>query len=417
MDFHHGRYVYRERALLVGTGGGKTVGAMFEVLDWALENPPGTAILAAPTVPMIKKILYKAFEIVTGAPLTEDHYLVAQWNQSDRRLVLKNGWTFWFVSTQDPLSIEGPPECEVVLLTEARVVRRLAGKDGAWSQLTRRLRGRPAHRMAILETHSPTAQIMDLFKTERVEEYRANGGRWEKHICRDPKRAYWQWGLKDALAWGTIGKTDAEATMGDYEGQDAEAVLEGKYARKAGAIYKALNRARHQRPAPPRNRIEWMSYGVDPGWRHLAFMTAHAWQGGSVTTVEEFHGSELDREALIAAAKAMEAKWGSGTWWFGPDNRSPELIKKFREAGLDARQYAGKGVVDGIRELATRLNRGTWAIAPECELLWTQLLDYEWDEEAANKGHEEPVKEADDGPDSARYGIIGGERGESGGLW
>lgn len=61
-------------------------------------------------------------------------------------------------------------------------------------------------------------------------------------------------------------------------------------------------------------------------------------------------------------------------------------------------------VVPGIRHLATALKTGKYRIREGCNpMTLKQLESYCWDEKAAGRGEEKPIKEEDHAPDTARY--------------
>jgi PBSX family phage terminase large subunit len=60
-------------------------------------------------------------------------------------------------------------------------------------------------------------------------------------------------------------------------------------------------------------------------------------------------------------------------------------------------------VLFGIQAVATMLATGRLRIHRSCTNLIGQMTDYAWDEDAAKRGEEKPLKVADHGPDALRY--------------
>jgi PBSX family phage terminase large subunit len=65
--------------------------------------------------------------------------------------------------------------------------------------------------------------------------------------------------------------------------------------------------------------------------------------------------------------------------------------------------HADNTVGDGIRLVATMLAKDQLRIHRSCEGLIEEISGYSWDDNAALKGEERPIKAADHGPDALRY--------------
>jgi len=63
-------------------------------------------------------------------------------------------------------------------------------------------------------------------------------------------------------------------------------------------------------------------------------------------------------------------------------------------------------VLDGIRLVSTLLAAGKLKVHRSCQALITELPAYVWDDQAALKGEDKPVKIDDHGVDALRYGIM-----------
>jgi len=67
---------------------------------------------------------------------------------------------------------------------------------------------------------------------------------------------------------------------------------------------------------------------------------------------------------------------------------------------------ADNDVLDGIRLVSSLLSTGRLKIHRSCKHLIGEMQGYSWDEKAAAKGEDVPVKVNDHGVDSLRYGIM-----------
>lgn len=66
---------------------------------------------------------------------------------------------------------------------------------------------------------------------------------------------------------------------------------------------------------------------------------------------------------------------------------------------------ADNEVLDGIRATATLLAQDYLKINKNCKGLRSEMRSYVWDDKAAQRGEEKPVKQLDHGPDALRYYI------------
>lgn len=75
-----------------------------------------------------------------------------------------------------------------------------------------------------------------------------------------------------------------------------------------------------------------------------------------------------------------------------------ELVRR----GVQVRD-ANNDVVPGIRTLASALKLGVIRVHERCTMTTKELQTYAWDEKAALKGDEKPIKQNDHAPDALRY--------------
>ncbi len=419
LAFHQDRGRIIERLLQAGTGGGKTYAAAYEVTDITFREPPGVGIIAGPDYPQLEASVYQTFKRLFGRDIRRLEPF-ARFNQMRKTLTWWNGWEWRFATMDDPTSVEGIPNATFVWLNEARLVRDFDGPDGAWLNLTRRLRG-PENRAryAIADTHSPTRGIMQVFKAAPVapKRYRAGEGTYVVQDCVDPQRRTYQWSTKGAMTWKTLSTQDGARIIAQYHGSAAKRIIEGEYARPGGLVFDAFDPARNVRGHLGQH-FDAMSYGCDWGWTHPTVLTAHAWTGDVVHTIAEWSRSNVSDKQILEQLLAWRNRYGAGTVWCGADR--PEGVNALRHPpgefgleGVDARQYKGK-VEDGVTVLNGRAGAGSWLVAPECRELLRSLDEWERDRDT---GAVKKQDGADDAPDSARYGIVGEAQKVSPRIW
>lgn len=84
------------------------------------------------------------------------------------------------------------------------------------------------------------------------------------------------------------------------------------------------------------------------------------------------------------------------------DPAAASFIAELRERHYSVRKGMND-VLDGIRVTASCIDKGLVLISPKCEWLIKELQSYAWDEKAANKGEDQPVKIFDHACDAFRY--------------
>ena len=84
------------------------------------------------------------------------------------------------------------------------------------------------------------------------------------------------------------------------------------------------------------------------------------------------------------------------------DPSAASFITELRGRGYIVKP-ADNEVLDGIRVVASLFQSGKIRIHEQCTGLITELRSYVWDDKAAERGEEKPVKQMDHGPDALRY--------------
>lgn len=84
------------------------------------------------------------------------------------------------------------------------------------------------------------------------------------------------------------------------------------------------------------------------------------------------------------------------------DPSAASFIAELRSRGFVVKP-ANNEVLDGIRVVASLLAQRRLKINRNCKGLISEMQSYAWDDKAAERGEEKPVKQLDHGPDAARY--------------
>ena len=148
--------------------------------------------------------------------------------------------------------------------------------------------------------------------------------------------------------------------------------------------------------------LDWAVSGT------LAALAIHSKGRDAVVVDELYH--EGRKDGLLNEDQVCErvTEWFKRTTredvgfaWLDP--ATPATFKRrLRNAGFAVRP-ADNDVVPGIVTTAARLANGEVMIHERCTHLQDELSGYVWDEAAADKGEDKPVKKADHGCDALRY--------------
>ena len=84
------------------------------------------------------------------------------------------------------------------------------------------------------------------------------------------------------------------------------------------------------------------------------------------------------------------------------DPAASHMITSLRRGGFNA-MPAVNDVLPGIRQVQSDLQQGKLGVSPVCTETVREMAGYQWDERAAERGEDKPLKEHDHAPDALRY--------------
>ncbi|WP_096201905.1 PBSX family phage terminase large subunit [Bacillus sp. FJAT-45350] len=87
------------------------------------------------------------------------------------------------------------------------------------------------------------------------------------------------------------------------------------------------------------------------------------------------------------------------------DPSAASFITEIRDGGILRVLEAKNDVLDGIRTVASTIAEGRNYTHRDCKNLLRERFSYVWDEKAAERGEDKPVKQNDHAMDAERYGI------------
>jgi hypothetical protein len=91
--------------------------------------------------------------------------------------------------------------------------------------------------------------------------------------------------------------------------------------------------------------------------------------------------------------------------WLFIDPSAASFMTQLWSDGVQGVAKANNDVRDGIRSVSVALGSGLVSVHRSCAGLLSELPSYAWDDKAAAKGEDKPLKINDHSVDALRYGL------------
>lgn len=238
--------------------------------------------------------------------------------------------------------------------------------------------------------------------------------------------AWWHFTLDDnpSLDAGFVARLKRQ-----YVGLWYRRFILGEWCMAEGAVYDMWNPAQHVVPAAALPFMtRWLSVGVDYGTRNASaalllglgedhrLYLVDEWRHDSRTALRQLtdgQQSEYLRGWLKSVEHPQTVGPGRGV---NPEyvaidpsalSFSTQLWQDNMLPGADTLNVvnADNDVLGGIRQVSTLLGRDQLRISDRCVGWIDEVGGYSWDEKAAIKGEDKPVKAADHSLDAGRYAV------------
>lgn len=197
-------------------------------------------------------------------------------------------------------------------------------------------------------------------------------------------------------------------TKASYSGLFYKRNVLGLWVMAEGAIYEAYDEATHVVDELPPMRRYWL--GMDYGTVNATsvVLLGEGIDGRMYACAEWRHDSRKAQRQMTdaqysAAIRAWLAELGITPEWSFVDPSAASFITQAYEDGFPNLAKATNDVVDGIRSVANLLAAGLLRIHRSCTGLLDELPGYVWDEKAAERGEDKPMKVNDHSVDALRY--------------
>ena len=191
-----------------------------------------------------------------------------------------------------------------------------------------------------------------------------------------------------------------------YTGVFYKRYILGFWAMAEGIIYDMFDKAKHTVKILPmlhEKRYVSVDYGTQNATVYLLWAQGNdnKWYG-----IKEYYYSGRDKGKQKTDSEYADdlEKWLGG---IKPerivvDPSAASFIAELKKRGYRIKK-AKNDVLDGIRFVASLLNEGKIAFHESCENTIMEFGSYIWDESAAERGEDKPIKQFDHAMDSVRY--------------
>lgn len=184
----------------------------------------------------------------------------------------------------------------------------------------------------------------------------------------------------------------------------------GRWALAEGRIYDMFDKTKHVVASPPGPCTQY-NISMDYGTQNPTAMLLWGKCGGVWYLLREYYYSGRDQKAQ----KTDEQYYNELVKLAGDlpiravivDPSAASMIATIRQHGRFMVRPADNAVLDGIRVTATTLSGGKVKICECCENTLEEIQGYVWDDKAAQRGEDKPLKVNDHAMDAMRYFCMG----------
>lgn len=202
-----------------------------------------------------------------------------------------------------------------------------------------------------------------------------------------------------------------EALKKEYTGLWYKRFILGLWVMAQGVIYDMFDEIKHKIPTVEREYSEYhiaVDYGTqNPTTFGLWGKCAKGEYAGKWIKIKEYYysGREENKQKTDEEYYQDLEKFAGdlGIKYVIVDPSAASFITLIRKKGKFKVKPAKNDVIEGIRNMATALNRGLILYNDCCTNTFREFYSYVWDERAAERGEDRPLKQNDHCMDSDRY--------------
>ncbi|MEU5974386.1 PBSX family phage terminase large subunit [Streptomyces sp. NPDC047315] len=229
---------------------------------------------------------------------------------------------------------------------------------------------------------------------------------------------HWHFTLDDnpSMDPGVVARLKAQ-----YTGLWYRRFILGDWCLAAGAVYDMFDETRHIVDLMPYMK-RWTAVGIDYGTVNpfSAVLIGHGEDDHLYVVSEYRYDSNLERRQLTDAQYSHNVRrWLAGVRrpgvqgdargvqpaWIFVDPSAASFMNQLYNDHVPSVTPAVNDVLDGIRSVSVALGSGLLRIHRSCAGLLGELPSYAWDEKAAERGEDKPLKADDHSADALRYAL------------
>lgn len=203
----------------------------------------------------------------------------------------------------------------------------------------------------------------------------------------------------------------------EYTGLFYRRYVLGEWCLAEGVVYDMFNETRHVVDLLP-DMARWMCVGLDYGTINpfAALLVGVGTDNRLYVASEYRHDSRLARRQLTDAEYSEGLRdWlasyehrgmkGVQPQWVFVDPSAASFMTQLWVDGMPGVAKADNTVKDGIRSVSVALGQNVLSIHRSCRGLLGELPSYAWDDKAALRGEDAPLKINDHSADALRYAL------------
>jgi PBSX family phage terminase large subunit len=250
---------------------------------------------------------------------------------------------------------------------------------------------------------------------------------FKKHWINEAEKKnlfYLHFTMEDNLS---LSEKVKQSYKGRYTGVFARRFIDGEWAVADGVIYEMFDEARHVLPEIPMAKEINCGAGtyisIDYGTQNATvFLLWQKHLNGTWIVTKEYYYSGRDagkqktdaeyaddlqafiprREETSGLANQTNEDKPMEIDWVIVDPSAASFIAELKQRGFVVKP-AKNDVVDGIRLTRTLLSVNAIQFVSSCKHMFEEIRSYAWDEKAAERGEDKPIKEGDHAMDALRY--------------
>ncbi|MFI6606860.1 PBSX family phage terminase large subunit [Streptomyces sp. NPDC050507] len=193
----------------------------------------------------------------------------------------------------------------------------------------------------------------------------------------------------------------------------------GHWVQAEGAIYDAFDEQRHVVSQLP-HMARWLCDAIDYGTTNpysdlliglgvdsnLYVASEYRWDSRAERRKKtDAEYSAARRRWLAAVPHPHTSVLGVQPEWTIVDPSAASYIEQLHRDGVTGVTPADNSVLDGIRTVGTLITANRLFIHESARGVIEEMPGYSWDDEAAEKGEDKPIKDDDHSMDALRYGV------------